>query len=132
MRKGQWSTWKVYGKRALGILGTFLIFWGIGKGLNVMYVSEGGRNRTLWHQFYEAEGEIDNLFLGSSHVFCGVNTVLLDELNGEHNFDLSSAYQTLNASYYLLKEADRKNDLSHVYLELYYPVSLNIETGAEN
>ena len=126
------DVWKIYGRRMAGILGMFLMFLAIRELLNVMYVSEGGRNRYLWHQFYEHEGEIDNLFLGSSHVFCGVNAVLLDDLNGQNNFDLSSAYQTLNASYYLLKEADRKNSLSHVYLEMYYPVSLYIETGAEN
>ena len=132
MHEKKLDVWKIYGKRIAGILGMLLLFLAIGELLNVMYVSEGGRNRYLWHQFYEHEGEIDNLFLGSSHVFCGVNAVLLDDLNGQHNFDLSSAYQTLNASYYLLREADRKNSLSHVYLEMYYPVSLYIETGAEN
>lgn len=132
MRGIKLDVWKIYGKRIAGILGMIFMFWAIGELLNVMYVSEGGRNQYLWHQFYEHEGEIDNLFLGSSHVFCGVNSVLLDDLNGQHNFDLSSAYQTLNASYYLLKEADRKNSLSHVYLEMYYPVSLYIGTGAEN
>jgi hypothetical protein len=132
MHEKKLDVWKIYGKRIAGILGMLLLFLVIGELLNVMYVSEGGRNRYLWHQFYEHEGEIDNLFLGSSHVFCGVNAVLLDDLNGQHNFDLSSAYQTLNASYYLLREADRKNSLSHVYLEMYYPVSLYIETGAEN
>ena len=132
MHEKKLDVWKIYGKRIAGILGMLLLFLAIGELLNVMYVSEGGRNRYLWHQFYEHEGEIDNLFLGSSHVFCGVNAVLLDDLNGQHNFDLSSAYQTLNAYYYLLREADRKNSLSHVYLEMYYPVSLYIETGAEN
>lgn len=132
MRRIKMDDWKLYGKRTAGILGMIFAFWAIGELLNVMYVSEGVRNQYLWQEFYEQEGEIDNLFLGSSHVFCGVNSVLLDDLNGQHNFDLSSAYQTLNASYYLLKEADRKNSLSHVYLEMYYPVSLYIETGAEN
>lgn len=132
MRAKKPDTWKLYGRRIAGILGAALLFQGMGELLNVMYVSEGGRNRNLWHQFYEDEGEIDNLFLGSSHVFCGVNSILLDELNGQHNFDLSCAFQTLNSSYYLLREADRKNSLSHVYLELYYPVSLYTETGAEN
>lgn len=78
------DVWKIYGRRMAGILGMFLMFLAIRELLNVMYVSEGGRNRYLWHQFYEHEGEIDNLFLGSSHVFCGVNAVLLDDLNGQN------------------------------------------------
>ncbi|MBQ6805863.1 MAG: hypothetical protein IJO97_00330 [Lachnospiraceae bacterium] len=77
--------------------------------------------RALFHEFYEQE-EIDNLFLGSSHVFYNVIPEQLDEINGEKNFNLTTGVQPYNGSYYLLKEADRKFDLSHVYLEMYYAV----------
>lgn len=46
------DVWKIYGRRMAGILGMFLMFLAIRELLNVMYVSEGGRNRYLWHQFY--------------------------------------------------------------------------------
>lgn len=74
--------------------------------------------RILWQQFYVHEGEIENLYLGSSHVFCDLNPEILDQLTGKCNFNLSSPNQPLNGSYYLLREADKRNELSHVYLEV--------------
>jgi len=88
-----------------------------------MYVWEDQWYRILWHNFYDEEKNIDNLYLGSSHLYCDINPALLDELNGKNNFNLASPTQKLIDSYYLLKEADKKNELSHVYLELYYGVS---------
>ena len=78
----------------------------------------------LWHNFYADKGKIDNLYLGSSHVFCDINPVLLDELNGQYNFNLASSAQSMNGTFFLLKEADRNNTLSKVYVELYYYCSV--------
>ncbi len=79
-------------------------------------------NRLLWHNFYESEN-IDNLYLGSSHVYSDINPFVMDELTEENNFNLAHALQSHIASYYLLKEAINKNDLKHVFLELYYEPS---------
>ncbi|MBO5208779.1 MAG: hypothetical protein J6B68_05475 [Lachnospiraceae bacterium] len=89
--------------------------------LDYMYVNYDDSQwvRIIWRAFYNEE-EIDNLYLGSSHVYCDLNPYLLDELNGENNFSLSTSAQRLNGSYYLLKEADKEKELSHVYLELNY------------
>ncbi|MDE6662532.1 MAG: hypothetical protein K2K46_04225, partial [Lachnospiraceae bacterium] len=64
------------------------------------------------------------IYLGSSHVYSDINPMQLDNINGQYNFDMASASQRLNGSYYLLKEADRYNSLSHVYLDLYYTTSV--------
>lgn len=53
-------------------------------------------------------------------MYCDINTTLLDNINKQYNFNLASGSQLLNGSYYLLREADKNNSLSHVYLELYY------------
>ena len=108
-----------YIARLAGILAALLIFMGVVYVLDYLYVDPGGTLHVLWHQFYEDRGKIDNIYLGSSHVFQDINPMLLDELNGQYNFDLSSPEQVLNGSYFLLKEADRTNTLSHVYLELF-------------
>lgn len=102
------------------ILAGILIFEGIVHLLNQMYAEEDEWYRILWHYFYEDAGKIDNVYLGSSHVYCDLDPTILDRLNGQYNFNLSSPGQLLNGSYYLLREADRTNELSHVYLELYY------------
>lgn len=108
-------------KRIAGIIAGIFIFTFIVCVLNYMYV--GGTDeeeRILWHSFYEDEGKIDNLYLGSSHVYFDIDPYQLDRLNGQYNFNLSTPGQLMNGSYYLLREADRCNRLSHVYVELYY------------
>ncbi len=94
--------------------------------MNYIYVSpeDFAWERVLWHNFYADKGKIDNLYLGSSHVFCDINPVLLDELNGQYNFNLASSAQSMNGTFFLLKEADRNNTLSKVYVELYYYCSV--------
>lgn len=108
--------------RMAGILAGLLIFIGISHVLDKMYVDEYATDwcRIMWHHFYEDEGKIDNLYLGSSHVHCDIDPSVLHTLNGEYHFNLATPYQPLNASYYLLQEADRINELQHVYLEMYY------------
>lgn len=110
-------------KRAAGIAIRVLIFAVIVQVLNYMYVADGEWERILWHSFYEDEGKITNLYLGSSHVYCDLDPDQLDRLNGGYNFNLASSGQPMNGTYYLLREADRENELSHVYVELYYWVS---------
>lgn len=102
------------------VLAGILVFEGITHGLNRMFVKEDEWYRILWHHFYEDAGKIDNVYLGSSHVYCDINPTILDQLSGQYNFNLASSSQRLNGSYYLLREAGRTNKLSHVYLELYY------------
>lgn len=111
-------------QRIAGILTGLLIFTVISHVLNEMYVDVRGTieawDRILWHHFYEDAGKIDNIYLGSSHVHCDIDPLILDQLSGQYNFNLSTPGQRLNGSYYLLREACRTNEVSHVYLELYY------------
>lgn len=125
------KTIKKYLNRISGILGALIIFILITDVLNYMYVNveEIRLPRILFHYYYEDEGKIDNIYLGSSHVYSDINPMQLDEINGEYNFDLATSSQRLNGSYYLLKEADRNNSLSHVYLDLYY--TFIVKTGID-
>lgn len=107
-------------KRMAGIVAGILIFCVGVNVLNYIYVPASEWEDFLWHNFYEDKGKIDNLYLGSSHVFFDLDPFLLDELNGQYNFNLATPTQLMNGTYYLLREADRENELSHVYVELYY------------
>lgn len=107
-------------RKITGIVVRILIFCVIVDGLNYVYVTDSQWERILWHNFYKAEGKIDNLYLGSSHVYYDIDPFLLDKLNGQYNFNMSTPGQLMNGTYYLLREADRYNELSHVYIELYY------------
>ncbi len=57
--------------------------------------------RALYDQ---PKNTIDVVFLGSSHVHCGINTAKLFEDYGIAGYDLSSAEQSLWVSYHYLKE----------------------------
>lgn len=93
-------------------------------GLNYIYVdAEHPWYRVMWHHYYEDEGKIDCIILGSSHVYCDIDPSLLNSTSDDYWFNLASPSQCLVDSYYLLKEADRGNELSHIYLELYYDCS---------
>lgn len=111
----------------VGVLASLTVFGGITHALNYMYVNEETDiwERILWHHFYEDKEKIDNLCLGSSHVYCDINPQILDQLSGQYNFNLAGPEQPLNASYYLLHEAGNMNELSHVYLDMYYVCTIN-------
>lgn len=118
---------KKFIERTAGILAGLIIFTAVTHILDEMYVDVQGTvwYKILWHHYYEDEGKIDNLYLGSSHVFYDIDPVILDGLSGQYNFNLATPVQRLNGSYYLLREAGHKNELQHVYLEMYYGSNMN-------
>lgn len=121
---------KIAGITAGIAVGLFL-FCEIAKGLNYIYVPDSEWERIVMHHFYEDEGKIDNLFLGSSHLHNDIDPFLLDERNGQYNFNLATPAQLMNGTYYLLREADKKNHLSHVYIEMYYNYHVKDDDNTE-
>lgn len=90
-------------------------------GMNYLYVDDTDEfSRFMLHELYAQEENIDRIYIGSSHVFSDIDPLLLDEVNGENNFNLATGTQQLITSYYLLKEADKRHDIDHVYVDLYY------------
>lgn len=99
-----------------------LCFFMVGA-LNYIYADVEPWYRILWHDYYKDEGRIDQVCLGSSHVYHDIDPSILDDADGAYHFNMASPGQCLNGSYYLLKEASKGNRLSHAYLELYYKCS---------
>ncbi len=75
--------------------------------------------RYAMHELYEQE-EIETLFLGSSHVFCGYDPRILDEISGENTYLAATPVQKVDGSYYLLKEVLKSNQIKKVYLDMFY------------
>lgn len=107
-------------KRILSVVLAVVLFACGCSALNYMYVQPDVWQHLMWHSYYSNKENIDNIFIGSSHVYADINPYILDDMNGMNNYNLSFGSLTLGASYMMLKEADRKNDLKNVYLELYY------------
>ncbi len=110
---------KKYIKTAIGLVVGFIFFLIICSVLNFIYVSYDPWNRILFHSYYEQE-KIDNVFLGSSHVYCDINPTILDQLNKGNNFNLSTPAQRWDDTYYLLKDVTSRFAVKNVYLECYY------------
>lgn len=79
--------------------------------------------RIMLHELYHQEENIDVLFLGSSHCFHSLNPEISDSIFQANTFNAGTSLQPLDASYALLKEADKTNDLKEVYVELYYGIT---------
>lgn len=111
-------------KRGIKILfGVFVIIcavFAINGVLSYVLIDDAGDEvRYAMHELYEQEN-IETLFLGSSHVFCGYDPQILDEVLGENTYLASTPVQKVDGSYYLLKEVIKNNELKKVYLDMYF------------
>jgi|GEM_PF-1298884 len=81
--------------------------------------------RIMMHELYSEESNIDVLFVGSSHVYRAFIPEITDKAFGAYTFNAGSSSQYMDGSLAIIKEADKTNDLKHIYLELYYDMADN-------
>lgn len=87
---------------------------------NRIYKNSGDWSRTLWYD-YDFTGEnkkIHNLYIGSCGDLYLTDKESEDFPERENDCNLMSSEQNMEESYYLLRKADRRYDLSHVFLGL--------------
>lgn len=77
-------------------------------------------SRVMLQELYAQSGQIDTLFLGSSHCYRSVDPAVVDETLGTHSFNAGSSQQLPDGSYYMLREAAEQNPIKTVYLEMFY------------
>lgn len=77
-------------------------------------------SRIMLQELYGQSGQIDTLFLGSSHCYRSVDPSVVNETLGVHSFNAGSSQQLPDGSYYMLQEAAASNPLKTVYLEMFY------------
>ncbi len=83
--------------------------------------------------FYkQPEGTVDAVFVGSSHIFCHVNTGVLWDEYGISGFDLAGAEQPFWNSYYYIKEALQVQNPKVVVLDITTPGVRPIDFQPEN
>ena len=82
---------------------------------------KSGTESDMIHSFYDVkEDSLDVLFLGSSHLYYGIQPNVLWREYGIAAYDMGSAEQTVASSYFLLKEAFQYQRPKVVVLESYY------------
>lgn len=77
-------------------------------------------SRVMLQELYAEAGQIDTLFLGSSHCYRSVDPAAVDERLDTHSFNAGSSQQLPDGSYAMLQEAASQNELKTVYLEMFY------------
>ncbi|MCR5000599.1 MAG: hypothetical protein K6A71_02245, partial [Lachnospiraceae bacterium] len=71
--------------------------------------------------YKQPEGTVDALFVGSSHIFCHVNTGVLWDEYGISGFDLAGAEQPYWNSYYYIQEALKTQKPKVIVLDISTP-----------
>ncbi len=82
--------------------------------------------------YKQKENTVDALFVGSSHVFCHVNTGVLWQEYGISAYDLAGAEQPYWNSYYYIKEALKTQSPKVICLEISTPGIRPIDNQPEN
>lgn len=112
-------------KKIISIICFILVNVCIYNGLNYILVDDTkSYTRITMHELYEAEENIDILFVGSSHCYCGLDPRITDEIFQCNTFNGGSSSQGLDGSLQIIKETDKANDIKHIYLEVYYEVAM--------
>lgn len=68
------------------------------------------------------EGDVEKVFVGSSHVYRSLVPSIADEIFGAKTYNLGTSLQNLDGSFMMIKEAAKYNDIKDVYLELYFDI----------
>lgn len=104
----------------------FIAFVFVGKALRYILVDDtSSYTRITFHEMYE-QNNIDILFVGSSHCYRSFIPEILDNNTGGVNtFNAGTSAQALDGSYIIIQEAAKRNDLQHIYLELYFNIGFN-------
>ena len=99
----------------LVILGVFTV----GRNLiGFLTIDDAYRQSRLMVEDLEKEEQIDHLFVGASHVFCGIVPQIMDENLGGRSFCMASSEQPMNLSLFLIQKAVEQYHTKHIYLEL--------------
>lgn len=110
-------------KVCIWCIGFVIIFWVCSRILKPKYFfasASQSPETEMWKAFYEEpENSIDVIFLGSSHIYNGVNPIVFYEKTGLTGFDLASSSQDIATGYFYLKEALEYQTPKYVLLDTY-------------
>lgn len=111
-------------KRIITVICVVTLFIGCGEGFKYILVDDtASYTRLSLHQLYNSEKNIDVLFVGSSHVYRSLIPEITDDIFGAYTFNAGTSSQAMDGSLAMIKEAVTYNNVSQIYLELYYGVA---------
>ncbi len=104
--------------RIIGILLALVIFSGVFSVLSELLPYRDFRLQMVWDDIY-GERDIDCLFVGSSHVYTGINPDVVAQMTGLDTVLLSAGVQTMAETYYSLEEVLKYETPQYVFIDLY-------------
>lgn len=100
--------------------------------VGIAVINDNTSSRLTYHDFYSQDENIDVVVIGSSRVYQGFNPLVFDENTGASSFNLGTASQTLDASYYMIKESIKRYDIDTIYLGVEYDILTRDIGGQKN
>lgn len=77
------------------------------------------RQSRVWQDIYQNKNTVSYAFFGSSHVYCGINPMQIQQQTGKKAVLVSSGMQTLTESYYCMEEMLKYQTPEIVFVDLY-------------
>lgn len=96
----------------------FLVLAAVIVSLGDFFFMPSGYVRFILHELNYSGEKYNCIVLGASHARNAVNPYILDEKLECSSFNLSIPSETLDDSYYLLKESNRNHEIKRVFLEI--------------
>lgn len=84
--------------------------------------------RIMMHEMYNSDN-IDIVFVGTSHVYRGIDPKITDGVFGRNTFNAGTSSQFMDGSYYILNEIAKTNQVETVYLDIYFGVTNRKSSG---
>lgn len=111
-----------WGRRVLAVSLFVVCLLLVNEGFRFLLIDDTeSYTRITLHEMYEQDN-IDVLFLGSSHSYRSIVPDIMDQEWQVNTFNCGTSSQQTIASYHLLKEAEKRNEISRVYMEIYYDI----------
>ncbi len=120
-------------KNTVKLILILALFAGVYLYVNRLFLIKSEDGIEQFHAYYkQPKDSVDVLFVGSSHIFCHINTGILWEEQGISAFDLAGAEQPFWVSLYYIKEAMKTQDPKLVVLDITTPGVRPVEYQPEN
>lgn len=100
--------------------------------MGLFIIDDNTTTRLTYHDFYNQKENIDVVVVGTSRVHEGFAPAVFDKETGISSFNLGSSSQTLDASYYVIKEAIKKYNIDTIYLSVEFDILTRDIGGQKN
>ena len=123
-KRGMNSSWKRFVRKVAFISLGLVLFFAVQYVLSFkwFYPNDPAETWAVFQEFYDISEKLDKsdikaLFLGTSHVYNGVNPMEIYKESGIAVYDLSTSAQPIEATRYILEDALERTKPEYIFLD---------------